>query len=290
MDIVLPLLEHDLERYEVLQRPTFERWYADLATTWVVVTAAEARDIERRLRHLPGVRVVREDDLVPEQRWVRRLWRGERSRRWYLQQLIKLAAVEHSETPFCLVLDADVLAVRSVSDADLVVANRALRPRDPPDDHPDWVRNAATALGMGALEYSSSVTPSVLARDGVRLLAEYAAESLRPRRTLHRWGSRLPLVSRPLSTWRGRLLGVLPWTEYQLYDTFLAGAGRMEQFHYTSSDQVLYDNCVWWPEQYSSWDPMADTGRRYSFSVVQSWLGIPIASMSERLRGAGVLP
>jgi hypothetical protein len=289
VDIVLPLLARDAERYLQLQRPTFERFYADLGTTWIVTPARDVDTLRDRVQHLSGVQLLDEDQLVPELPLVRRLGRGGQSISWYLQQLIKLAAVEQATSTFCLVLDADVVAVRPVSDADLVPDHRALRQRDPLSLHPDWVRNAGQALGVEPLDFTSAVTPSVLARDAVKLLADHADRELRPRKLHYRVLSEVPILRRRMTTWRARLLGVLPWTEYQLYDTFLIRTGNFDRFHRFSDDVVLYDNSVWEADEFEQWSPRDQHDRTYFFSVVQGWLDIPVSTVAQRLRDAGVL-
>jgi Family of unknown function (DUF6492) len=288
VDIVLPLVAADLDRYVELQRPTFERFYADLATTWMVVPRADVGAVKDATRAFDGVRIVDELDLVPEIRLSQLLGRRT-TRNWQLQQLVKLAAVAAVETDFALVVDADVIATHPVSDTDLVVDGRALRPREPEEDHPEWIATAAAALDMEPLDYTASVSPSVLARDAVGLLADYAAASIRPRRRKVRVAAWVPGLRRYTRSWRGHLFGVMPWTEYQLYDTFLVRTGAFERFHTISEDPVLYANCVWTPEEFATWVPLPErVGPRSFFSVVQG-TSAPATAVAERLRAAGLL-
>ena len=292
LDIVLPLLEVDLLRYLRLQRPTFERLYADLRRTWIITRPSDLVRIRRATSRLPGVTVVDERELVPEASARARMmllipWQ----RGWHIQQLIKLAAVARSDTEFALVLDADVVAVRPVTDADLIVGDRALRPKEPFDTHPGWVAQAAAVLGMEPTDYSASVTPSILSRDAVQLLAEYAARFVRPRGRA-RVAAVTPGLSRLLKSWRGRLISALPWTEFQLYDTFLVGTGNFQRFHWSSGMDPprLYGPCVWHADQFANWfpDPTVGVGTHF-FAVVQGNLGIPVEAVEERLREGGVL-
>jgi hypothetical protein len=289
MDVVLPLVPADLERYLRLQRPTFERFYADLGRT-VIVTRPDALETVRAATgHLDGVEVLDERALVPELDLVRRL-PGSGRRGWYLQQIIKLATVRESDTPFALVVDADVLAVRPVTDADLLPGGRALRSKEPLEWHPTWVANAGRALGMAPLDYSVSVTPSVLARDGVAALASYATTDLPALRGSLGVARRLPGLRSRLGSWRGRLLANLPWTEYQLYETFLVRAGLFDQFHVHSSDPVVYGNSVWFDGVFDDWDPRPQSGAPVSyFSVVQSYVGVEVHEVAAKLRNAGLL-
>lgn len=289
MDVVLPLLARDVERYLRLQRPTFERFYADLGTTWILARSEELATLRQRCAALEAVRVVDENSLVPELKLVRVLGRGGESIGWYLQQLIKLAGVAAAESEFCLVLDADVIAVRPVSDGDLAPGGRAICQRDPADLHPTWVQNAGDALGVEPLGYTAGVTPSVLARDGVLLLADHATRNLVPRKAHYRMLSSLPYLRGRLSTWRSRLLGVLPWTEYQLYDTFMVRTGRFDRYHVYSEDPLLYGNSVWYAEEFEDWQPTVNAEPRHFFSVVQGWLDIPVDLIEARLVQSGLL-
>src|ERR1044072_3323050 len=66
MDIVLPLLASGAARDLRLPRPTLERFYRDLSTTWVYSRPDEVAAVERATRGLDGVHVRADVDLVPE--------------------------------------------------------------------------------------------------------------------------------------------------------------------------------------------------------------------------------
>jgi hypothetical protein len=234
---------------------------------------------------------------------------------WYRQQLIKLAATAEVDTEFALVLDADVIAVRSISDSELIVDGRALRPKGPMK-HPEWAASAARVLRMNPIDYEPSVTPSVLSREVIRQLATYATTSLRPRRlqdyakatrrAAKRQGARAALgkaasarvrvaavtpgLRHCLTGWRGCLLAQLPWTEYQLYDTFLAGTSSFEAFHYSSDDQLISGNSLMSGSNPNDWTPGPSIdGPSFGFSVVQSRTAIPVPVLEARLRAANLL-
>ncbi len=285
----MPLVAADLDRYLRLQRPTFERFYGDLGTTRIITPGADRRTIRAATAHLPGVEVLDERVLVPE--LLLRTWSPMRAGSWYIQQVVKLAAVASARSPFVLVLDADVLAVRPVSDRDLVVDGRALRPISSASVHPDWVAWAAKVLDLEPLDYAATVTPSVLAPEAVRLLASHVDDTVVPEHRLVRAAARVPGVRRFIPSWRARLLGALPWTEYQLYDTHLVRSGRFEQFHRYSADPVLHGNSVWEISTFDDWQPgPSTTGADYFFSVVQSNTGVAVDAVEAKLAKAGLLP
>ena len=289
MDIVLPLLAADIPRYVRLQRPTLERFYADLETTWIYARADELQEVRRGTAGLDRVNVMSELDLVPELKLVNAL-RRDVSRGWYQQQLIKLAAVARVETPFALLLDADVVAVRDVCDADLLPLGRAIRHREPVAYHPQWVSWAGAALDLEPLAYSAQVTPSALARDAVRDLAAYAGDHIKPKKWILRVASATPGVRKHLKTWRGRLLSRLPWTEYQLYETFLVRTGAFDKFHSYRDDIRMYGNCVWDCADFDAWDPVPseDTPIHF-FSVIQGHCRFSIDAVETKLKHAGIL-
>jgi Family of unknown function (DUF6492) len=131
----------------------------------------------------------------------------------------------------------------------------------------------------------------VLAREAVGLLARYAERSVRPRDWQVRAASLVPGIRSHLSTWRGRLLAALPWTEFQLYDTFLVRSGAFDRFHRYSADPVLYDNSVWLARHFEAWSPSPREGIPvHFFSVVQGLAGIPVEAVREKLEADGVLP
>jgi hypothetical protein len=144
---------------------------------------------------------------------------------------------------------------------------------------------------MQPLDYCASVTPSVLSREGVRDLASYAAHSLPNHRRSLSLARRLPTMSSRIGSWRGRLLANLPWTEFQLYETFLVRTGTFDRLHVYSDDPAVYGNSVWFDGVFDDWDPKPRDDDPVSyFSVVQSYVGIPIDAVEAKLRAAGMLP
>jgi hypothetical protein len=289
MEIVIPLLLEDLDRYLRAQRPTFETCYRDLATTTIVTRPGDVAEVRSQTSELDGVIVMDETELVPELRVLRRVRKPKAGRDWHAQQLVKLAAVAHARTEHVLVLDADVIAARPVGDSDLITDERALRPREPTSRHSNWVQWAGDALGVEPLHYAASVTPSVLSRSAVRLLADHLEQHIAPKRRAVRAVMSVPVLGRSFRSWRGRLLGLQPWTEYQLYDTFLVRTGRFDDFHFDDPNRAIYGNSVWYEGEFERWRPDAAGQSDYYFSVIQSYLGVPIDDIVEKLCSAGLI-
>jgi hypothetical protein len=290
--IVLTLVEYDLARYLRLQRPTFERFYADLDVTTIVTRSRDVSLMRSAVGGLRAVEVVDERDLVPERvlQWDPRPQRRDRNSEptsWFFQQLVKLAAVAAFDDNFVLVLDGDVIAVAPVSDADLVVDGQALRPIEPVQ-YPAWINWAAETLDLPPLSYQAAVTPSVMSPAAVRSLAAFAETRVSVNGPRLRAAARVPGLRRLATSWRGRLLGH-KWTEYQLYDTFLVGTGQFESFHRTAADVVLSANGVHSREDFTAWSLEAPPAVKHFFSVVQSRAQIPIADVEARLRSAAFL-
>jgi hypothetical protein len=129
-----------------------------------------------------------------------------------------------------------------------------------------------------------------LARDGVAALAAYATTDLPQLRHSLALARRLPGFRSRLGSWRGRLLANLPWTEYQLYETFLVRAGLFDRFHVHRRDPVVYGNSVWFEGVFDDWDPSPQPHEPVSyFSVVQSYVGVEIEAIATKLRDAGLL-
>ena len=99
-----------------------------------------------------------------------------------------------------------------------------------------------------------------------------------------------PGLRRHLTSWRGRLLGALPWTEYQLYETFLVRSGKLDQYHCYRDDPLIWGNSMWTPSEWADWDPsLQPAPPTYFFSVIQEAAGIPVDEIEARLLRAGIL-
>ena len=293
MDAVLPLRRHDLERSKVLLC-SLDRFFAGLGRVFVVVPDADHNLVERELRPTsPRVqkRVVAETEIVPELGTYRRVGG------WYKQQLIKLAISEHIASDFYLTLDADVVATRPVSPADLVRDGRALMHVLEEDLHPLWYTRTATLLDrpMRRTGVVHNVTPAVLAREGVMELARHFDARWRSRhyarggrQVRQRW-ARLCYASRSeFAAWRLFLVSALPWTEYALYYSFLEAYDRFSAYH-IEHPVCLYDieRSVWHPTHvpFETWSPEALFRGRGPpfFAVFQSTTGVAVNDLREKL-------
>jgi hypothetical protein len=288
MIAVLPLVVADLDRYALVLRPSLERFYRDLDLTWIITRGTDLGPIKNRVG-TADVRITDERELVPEKvlRWDPRPARVRRRRDeptdWYFQQLLKLAAVAEVDDDFALTLDADVFAVREVRDENLIHQGRAIRPRESSIKYPDWVADAANTLGVAPIDYQGAVTPSVLSRDVVRLLARFAEEHVSLEGPRLRAFANLPWARVYATSWRGRLLGH-KWTEYQLYDTFTEDQVLFDRYHFLSADPVLLGNEVHFPGEFAEWSPLPSSqGPLHYFSLVQSRSGIRAQAVARRI-------
>ncbi len=285
MDAVLPLTSADLDRAEQILVPSLLRHYRDLGRLLVVCPPRDLVAISTRLQH-PRIRVLDEATLVPEFAACDRLGLPKVSG-WFRQQLVKLAIAPHLQSDFVLTLDADVIALSDFADADCIQHGRAIRHRHSKDSNPQWLDWAARVLGLPELDYQPGVTPAILSRSALLELGDYISRRPHPTSARFRVGVWLGRLSPRwhVDTWRGRLIASLPWTEYSLYDTFLAGTGRFSSVHSEPTDTLLLANSVWEAPDFADWRPLPrdQQGRKILFSVVQSRIVADVAAVLARL-------
>src|SRR4051812_23062843 len=212
LQAVLPLIVRDLPRVRILDR-SLERHFPTLAVCWVVAPRAHLATIRGTLRHA-RYRFMAEEDVVPELRFL-----GSEGDGWLRQQLVKLAMADRVETPFYVVLDADVICLRPVTVDEFIVGGRAVCTTYPMVDG-DWYAQSAQILSLPMLTVEFAVTPVILSRAAVRLLMAHldrvalAARFGIGRRQLMmfamRWGRGIAKRLRP---WRLLLLSRSGWTE-----------------------------------------------------------------------------
>lgn len=239
----------------------------------VVVRADEQEAIARRLAHWPDLplRTVIEEDYFPAFRRFTRPWQV---RPWQRQQIIKLNAAAITTTPFVLVLDPDVLAVKGLSRDVLLPDGRAILEPEPRDVHrQSWVDSAALLSVDPELDRPGMhVTPAVLA-NGILTQVQKRLEAV---------------GGRP---WMEVLLtSYCEWTEYTLYLLAAEALGLVERYHVWAGEPVdhLHGEPVGHLQvapEISIWDAR-DTSRDAVdrlfrtedpglFAVVQSNAGLP---------------
>jgi hypothetical protein len=304
MDAVLLLTADSCRRVAKFLLPSLQRHYHDLGTLWVV---SPHRDVAAVRREVEGAETglrhsfLSDEEVVPELVLHQRLG-FPRVSGWYRQQLVKLAIVDRISGDFYLTLDDDMFAVTDFGDPDCIAANRALRSQDraghrarilppgSPSNLDDWLTWSAEVLQCAPLDYQPEVTPSIFSCAAVRQLAGWLESNARP--AARRWRvsaiASAIVATRGLRTWRGRLLALLPWTEYTLYDTFLVRHGDFVAYHREPTDTLLLGNAVWLVPQFENWRPRAsdDSGRRLLFNLVASRSGITVEEVAARLKSA----
>ena len=301
MHAVLPLTQPATERAARILLPSLFRHYRDLDRLWVVAPKSQLASVARELSEFDNSRVtfLSDEEVVPEFGLHRR-WGLHPPSGWYRQQLVKLAIAERMSGEFYLTLDDDLLVVSDFSDSEVLRANRAPRTQDraghasrnlPPgsaDNLDDWLLWSARVLACEPLDYQPDVTPSILSRSAVLGLAKHLESRCVPR--ARRWRvaalvGRLCL-RRGLSSWRGRLLSLLPWTEYTLYDTYLVRHADFSGQHYAPDDTLPLGNAAWHARDFDDWRPRGHDalGRRLLFNLVQSRSGVSPDQVVSRIR------
>lgn len=230
----------------------------------VVVRADEEEAISRRLAHWPDLplRIAIEEDYFPAFRRFTRPWQ---MRPWQRQQIIKLNAPAIASSPFVLVLDPDVLAVKALSREVLLPGGRAILEPESRDVHRQWWLDSAALLSVepGLDRPGMNVTPAILSNE---ILTQ---------------------VQRRLETVGGRpwmevlLTSYCEWTEYTLYLLAAEAFGLVEQCHVRADESVGHLQVA--PE-ISIWDAAAASpaavDRLFTtedpglFAVVQSNAGL----------------
>jgi hypothetical protein len=272
LDAVLPLLAADLER-AVLLRESLDRFAGDISTCWVVAPDDQVDQVAEAFAGGRRWQVVGEGEILGRRRRVRFAMfpGGGRPRRggWYLQQIIKLAACARSEARYCITLDADVIALRPISEREIAPEGRALTQIEPPPQaHPHWYDGSARVLNMPRSPWHHAVTPAVLCPGVCRNLIAY----LNARRG-------------PLNRdWISYLMHRAPWSEYSLYNTYLEGVGDFDRYHFRVEGPVLYGDAVWSLADFAGWNGGRIPGQQPLFTLVQSTTGLSVDEVRSRLR------
>lgn len=246
MDAILPLRTsggysgHDLQRARMLVRSMERFWTGKRPLVlWIIASDTSAGQIEKSLHSKRiQIRIARETEVLP------RLVDYQAAPGWYKQQVLKLAAHAIVNSPFYLVLDADLICVQPFSDEQLVVGGKALTDWEPKSIHADWWRGSGTVLGQtdGIETFGLSVTPEVLSTHVCDKLLKHVAR-------LHQMDWCDVLLQNPI------------WTEYTLYCLFATREGYIDQFHHSrewmegNRKAIRSPQNVWHKADFETWQP-----------------------------------
>lgn len=278
MDAILPLRTsggysgHDLQRAEILIRSIERFWVGKRPLVlWIIACDASAGQIAASLSSdRIRIEVASETEVLPQ------LLRHEEAPGWYKQQALKLAAHAIVDSPFYLVLDADLICVQPFSDEKLVVDGKALTDWEPKSIHAEWWRGSATVLKHTDCTetFGLSVTPEVLSTHVCDKLLKHLAQ-------LH------------AMDWCDLLLQNRIWTEYTLYCLFATREGYIDRFHHTrhwmeaNQKAIRSQQNVWHKADFETWQPKRafSPGSTGVFMVCQSNTEIHPEKVWRKLQG-----
>jgi hypothetical protein len=271
----------DLNRIQILLASLGYFWEGAKPLTLHVVVPSE--EVLAARQALNSDRLI--IDVIDETRLLPELKRAANVRGWLKQQAIKLTSHRIVSSPFFLVLDSDVVCIKSISEASLVVAGKSVTDWEAVTHHSDWWTGAAEALKTAprTAELGFSVTPQVLSRE-VCAQMELYVETISGGNC---WIYLLDLAR------RGHREGAYhAWTEYTLYNTFSDMAGLTYEHHHTrewsvqNNRRLKVRENVWRTSQFESWRPAVefDPSRPGAFMVCQSNAGIALEQFVQKLR------
>jgi Family of unknown function (DUF6492) len=238
---------------------------------WIVVTN-DALDMMASLPPYQRIapRVIRERDLIKE------FSDFADAPGWFKQQLIKLAAHSIVNSPFYLVLDADVICAQPFSEDSLLVDDKALTDWEWKSTHKEWWQGSAEILQYKEplKGFGMSVTPAVLSGRICKELLSHVGELYN-----EHWCS--ALLRRPI------------WTEFTLYCLYATRMNLMMQYHHSRPWMVRHRKAlrsghnVWFERDFQKWVPSSAfaPGSRGIFMVCQSNTQIDPDRVREKLRG-----
>lgn len=229
VDIVIPVHDRDRERFRLLERSLTKFWR--LSGNINVISQDNERELLGNFVG-PG---------------------------WYCQQVLKIAATARGSAEFALILDADCLAVKTITHETLFDGERARMPRMLVTalSHAKWYAAAARLLDfdtdVAPSEFHkapyTSVTPLVLSRTICRKLIDALGGETRWRRVLTGTGEH--------------------WSEYALYYLTAWKFGLFDQYHVAKSG-TFSTNCIWFPKDAGVWKLLLEEEVSEPFSVLQS--------------------
>lgn len=251
---------------------------------WVVVPANEVEQVQKALarwQHLP-IKVTAEDELLPE------LKNYPKMRGWRKQQLVKLAIANRMQSRFYMTFDADVICLKPVTEAQLIIDGKALLQYEQRAQHPKWWKSSARLLNMspdvGDTRIGMTVTPAIMATD----LCKAVMNELTPQKAGKNWVDAIGELhdpANPKNWWPGRYLK-LKWTEYSLYYLCAHKRGLLDQYHVTAGTTEFPQRLlVHESHPYESWDTDYSFSQRCPglFCVVGSKTGLAPSTVMKRL-------
>jgi hypothetical protein len=234
----------------------------------IVARGDEADHIRSYLEHWPQLplRLIVEEEHFSAFRRYTRPWQ---MRSWQRQQIIKLNAPAFTSSPFVLMLDPDMMAMKRITRDLLLPGGRGLMDPEPRSVHRQWYIDSAGILDWSpALDHlGMNVTPAVLSTDLLKKVHErIEAANGRP--------------------WMDVLLtSYCNWTEYTLYLLTADNTGLFDHYHLWSDNPAAVTRLqidpalsIWVTAAASK----ANLERLFAaeepglFAVVQSRSGLPV--------------
>ena len=218
---------------------------------YVVAVADDVTEIKYALAGVPWVTVVDEAAVVPEFNL-----HNLRGPSWFKQQIVKLWSHRLVQTPYYLILDADCVLLREITEDMLCPGGKGLVQRQGYDWlWYKWFSGSMRLLSLNHLPpFPVNVTPYVMnaslagATVG-RLFELYGAKTVE--RMLH--------VAREDQ-----------WSEYTLYHCWSDYCQRFWSYHVLGPEYCVYCECVWDSRQLEGFTLQPAIDRGTLFTVIQS--------------------
>lgn len=256
MDWVCPTFSRDVDSFALLIR-SFQKFWGGDGRLFVLVPDADRPLFSPLVRKFS---VVAQESLLPP------VWFAPRSRGWYRQQALKLAASSLVSSPVYGVIDADCFLARPFVAADHATPG-ATRWELRPHTNTHFYPGSAELLGV-------SVPPQrFLWRPPFFFETAVVQQLLRKVDNKH------------LVAWQSVLATSHPWGEVPLYHLMLEHL----RVPYAVSPSVTHEP-IRWPKvdveaDFARWDPAETFSGKYAFGVIHTHSGIDVARVREKVEG-----